>query len=139
MIFSKIFLNFFRETSLISPDVCYDHNYFINLRKAKIYECTYFKFIRNLRNIFQEFLSVLTRLYLNNFFFLLSEVKLAEKCKISFRQQIWIFVSDHMYDFCMHVNISYFNNLFKNMKFLEDYTAVCYRILNDDSAVIDLT
>ena len=44
-----------------------------------------------------------------------------------------------MYDFCMHVNISYFNNLFKNMKFLEDYTAVCYRILNDDSAVIDLT
>ena len=46
-----------------------------------------------------------------------------------------------MYDFCMHVNISYFNNLFKNMKFSGEQfvIAVCYRILNDDSAVIDLT
>ena len=33
--FAEDFSNFFRETSLISLDVCYDHSYFINLRKAK--------------------------------------------------------------------------------------------------------
>ena len=59
--FPEDFSKFFRETLLISLDVCYDHSYFINLQKAKIYKCMYFKFIRNPRKRFQKMLSVLVR------------------------------------------------------------------------------
>ena len=44
-----------------------------------------------------------------------------------------------MYEFCANVNINYFNNLFKKMRFSKDYKAACFRIVNDDSTVIDLT
>ena len=67
------------------------------------------------------------------FFSLLNEVWLKQIQQIFFRQQIWIFISDLMYDFCLHVNIDYFNNLFNSMKFSKGYTAACYRILNKHS------
>ena len=66
-------------------------------------------------------------------------MKLSYQKKIIFsRQEIWIHASDLMYNFCSNVTINYFNNIFKNMRFSEDYTAVCLIIVNDDSAVIDL-
>ena len=61
------------------------------------------------------------------------EVNLKETQLIFFREQIWIFASNLMYDFCLQFNINYFNRLFHNMRFSEEYTAVCYRILNKHS------
>ena len=98
--------------------------------------------------LFKSFLSVLISLYLNYFFSLLNELNLKETQLIFFRQQIWVFASALMYDFCLHVNVNYFKKLFDSMKFSKDYTAVCYKILNKysgvdrilgDHPVIDLT
>ena len=53
-----------------------------------------------------------------------------------------------MHAFCLHVNIDYFDRLFGSMKFSENYTVACYRILHKHSfadkifgkhAIIDLT
>ena len=64
---------------------------------------------------------------------MLNEVSLKETQQIFLRQQIWIFAYDLMYDFCLHVNIDYFNKLFQSMRSSEAYTAACYRILNKHS------
>ena len=65
--------------------------------------------------LLKSFLSVLITLHLI-FFSLLNEPNLKETKLIFFRQQIWVFASDLMYDFCLDVN--------------KEHTAVCYRILN---------
>ena len=113
-----------------------------------IFNCTYFSFIKAPNKLSKSFLSALIRLYLNYFFSLLNEVCLKETQHIFFRQQIWVFASGLMYDFCLHVNIDYFNKLFQSIIFSEAYTVTCYRILNKHSVagrilgehrVIDLT
>ena len=64
---------------------------------------------------------------------MLSEVKgdLHEPQMISFRKQIWLFAVNLLYEFCLQVNIDYFQERFKKMRFLKEYEASCYRILND--------
>ena len=63
------------------------------------------------------------------------EVNLKETQLIFFREQIWVFTSNLMYDFCLHVNINYFNRLFHNMRFSEEYTAACHGTSNKHSVV----
>ena len=79
---------------------------------------------------------------------MLNEVNLKETQLIFFRQQIRVFASELMYEFCLHVNVNYFKKLFNSMRISKDYTAVCYRTMNkhssvdgilDDHPVIDLT
>ena len=54
---------------------------------------------------------------------MLDEVKgdLHESQMISFRQQIWQFAVDLLYEFCLHINVTIFMN----------FTVSCCRILND--------
>ena len=96
--FTREFNKLFRTTSLFSFYVCHDHALFINSKKAKIFNCTYFSFIKTSAKLFKSFISVLIRLYLF-FFSLLNEFCLKETQQILFRQQIWILASDHMSDF----------------------------------------
>ena len=98
-----------------------------------IFNCTYFSFIKTPNKLSKSFLSALIRLYLNFFFSLINEVCLKETQQIFFRQQIWVSASGLMYDFCLYVNIDYFNKLFQSIRFSEAYTAACYRILNQHS------
>ena len=70
---------------------------------------------------------------------MLNELNLKETQLIFFRQQIWVFASDLMYEFCLHVEFEYFNNLFVSLKFPENYTATCCRTINDHPKFIDLT
>ena len=51
------------------------------------------------------------------------------------RQQIWLFTSDLIYDFCLHVNIDALKKLFNNIRFWKNYTASFYRVLNKHSVV----
>ena len=76
-------------------------------------------------------------MYINYFFSLLNEaeVNLKDTQLVFLREEIWIFASNLMYDFCLHVSINYFNRLFHNMRFSEEYTAACYKILNKHSVV----
>ena len=85
--------------------------------------------------LFKLFLNVLIRLYLNYCFSMLNELNLKETQLIFFRQQIWVFASDLMYDSCLHINVNYFKKRFDRIMFAKDYTAVCYRILNKHSVV----
>ena len=109
--------------------------FFIDAKKAKIFKCAYFNFIKTPKNLFKAFLTILIRLYLSYFFSLLNEVSLNELHQIFLRQQIWLFASDLVYDFCLHVNIDCFNKLFDNMRFSKNYTTSCYRVLNKHSVV----
>ena len=133
--FALKFNKFFQKSSLFSLGVCHNHALFIDPRKAKIYKYAYLRFIRSPNKLFQSFLSILIRMYINLFFSQLNkvEVNLKETQFISFREQIWIFASNFMYGFCLYVENNYFNRLFHNMRFSEEYTAVCYRILNKHS------
>ena len=51
------------------------------------------------------------------------------------RQQIWLFASDLIYDFCLHVNTDSLKKLFDNMRFLKNYTTSCYRDSNKHSGI----
>ena len=44
-----------------------------------------------------------------------------------------------MYGFCLNAKFEYFNNLFVSMKFQENYTSTCYKIVHDYPDIIDLT
>ena len=55
--------------------------------------------------------------------------------QILLRQQIWLFTSDLIYDFCLHVNIDALKKLFNNIRFWKNYTASFYRVLNKHSVV----
>ena len=85
------------------------------------------------------FSKCLIRLYLNFFLSLLNEINLKEIQQTFFRRETEIFAYDLMFDFCLNIDINYLNTLFSSMKFPNDYTTVCYKIVNRHSAVTDLT
>ena len=64
--------NFFQKTSLFSLHVCHDHTLLIDSKKGKVFNCTYFSFIKTPIKLFKLFLNVLIRLYLNYCFSLLN-------------------------------------------------------------------
>ena len=63
--------------------------------------------------LFQGILSVLTRLYLNYFFSLLNEVNSKEIQQMFFRQGTWTFAYDLIFDFCLNIDINYFDTTFQ--------------------------
>ena len=60
--FTHEFNNFFQKTSLFSLNVCHNHALFIDAKKANIFNCTYFSFIKMPTKLLKSFLSVLIRL-----------------------------------------------------------------------------
>ena len=66
--FTIEFNKFFQKTSLFSLDLFHNHAPFIDSRKVKIFQCTYFNFIKISDKLLKAFLSILIRLYLNYFF-----------------------------------------------------------------------
>ena len=133
--FTLEFNKFFEKTLLFFLDVCLNHTFFMDPKKAKIFKCAYFNFKKTPKNLFKAFLTILIRLYWSYFFSLLNKVNLNETHQIFLRQQIWLFASDLIYEFCLRVNIHYFNKLFDNMRFSKNYAASCYRVLNKHSVV----
>ena len=130
--------NFFQKISLLSLNICHDQALFIDSKKAKISNCTYFSFIKMPNKLLKSFFCVLIRLYL--IFFLCWMNSIWKKQLLFFREQIWVFASDLKYEFCLHAEFEYFNNLsVSSMKFPENYTATCYRVINDHPKFIDLT
>ena len=133
--FTLEFNKFFEKTSLFSLDDCLNHTFFIDGKKAKIFKCAYFNFIQTPKNLFKVFLTILIRLYLSSVFSLLNEVNLNQTHQMFLRQQIWLFASDLIYDFCLHVNTDSLKKLFDNLRFLKNYTTSCYRDSNKHSGI----
>ena len=73
--------NFFQKTSLLSLNICHDQALFIDSKKAKISNCTYFSFIKMPNKLLKSFFCVLIRLCLI-FFSLLNELNLKETAVI---------------------------------------------------------
>ena len=133
--FTSQFNKFFRGRSLFSLDVCNTHSLWINTKKAKIFGCTYAEDIRTPNKLFRIFLSILIRLYRSYFLYFLKEVKINEEKAIFFQTAN---VASFLYDFCLHVSINYFNLLFHDIKYLEDYKSNFSKTINKHFAV-DLT
>ena len=53
--FTREFNHFFQKTSLFSLDLCQDHALFVESKKAKIFNCTYFSFIKTPTKLFKSF------------------------------------------------------------------------------------
>ena len=83
-------------------------------------------------------MSILIRLYASHFLSLLKEVELNEEQAIFLKQETWSYAISFLYDFCLHVDINYFNLLFRDMKYPEDYKSNCFKIINK-RCVVDLT
>ena len=82
--------------------------------KKHIDHITYFTFMASSTKLFQGILSVLTRLYLNFFFFsLLNEVNSKETQQTVFRQETWTFAYDLIFYFCLNIDINYFDTTFQ--------------------------
>ena len=83
-------------------------------------------------------MSILVRLYICYFLSLLNEVEFNEEQAILFKQQTWSYAASFLYDFCLYVNINYFNLLFHDINYPEDYKSNCFKIINKQF-VVDLT
>ena len=105
--YSRIYSQIF-DNLMAFQDIIIDERYF-TLEFNNFFSKDFTFFSRRLPWVF---LSILIRLCLSYFFSLLNEVCLKETQKIFFRRKTWKFASDIMYDFYLHVNIDYFNNLF---------------------------
>ena len=60
--FTHEFNNFFQKTSLFSLNICHDHALSIGAKKAKIFNCISFSFIKMPTKLLKSFLSVLIKL-----------------------------------------------------------------------------
>ena len=65
---TREFNYFFQKTSLFSLNVCHDYAICIDSKKTKIFNCTYFSFIKRPTKHLKSFLSVLIRVFLNYLF-----------------------------------------------------------------------
>ena len=135
--FTREFNDFFYKKNLFSLDICRGHSLFVNTKKAKIFGCTYFEDIKSSSKLFRVFVSILIRAYLNCILSLLNEVEFSEYQATFFRQEVWSYAGSLFYDFCLHVNIDYFNVLFRDIK-PEQYKSNCFKIINKH-LVVDLT
>ena len=68
---------------------------------------------------------------------LLHEVEFSKYQATFFRQEVWSYTGSLFYDFCFHVNIDYFNVLFRDIK-PEQYKSNYLKIINKN-LVVDLT
>ena len=134
--FNSQFNKFFRLRSLFSLVDCHTNSLWISTKKAKIFGYTYAGDIRTPNKLFRVFLSILIRLYISYFLSLLNYVQFNEKQAIFFRQQTY--AASFLHDFCLHVNINYFNLVFHDMKYPEDYKSNYFKIINKHFAV-DIT
>ena len=122
---------------LFSLNICRSHSLFVNTKKAKIFGCTYFEDIKTSNKLFRVFVSILIRVYLNYILSLLNEVEFSEYQVTFFRQEVWSYAGSLFYDFCRHVNIDYFDVLFRDIR-PEQYKSNCFKIINKH-LVVDLT
>ena len=60
------------------------------------------------------------------------------KNKLFFQTANLVLAASFLYDFCLHVNINYFNLLFHDINYPEDYKSNCFKIINKQF-VVDLT
>ena len=114
-----VFLFFSRGHSLMSLSIFYHSNRW--LTKYEKQKCEEFYSIKEPFKFLRTFINIMVRIYLNKTIQILDKINAYHHKYIFIRQRVCWQVYELMSDFCSDTNVDFFNQLFDENAFYENY------------------